>query len=78
MKKKKHQIRLWEWILSIGINIIAGTIIWTNNTVDLLVKFGWKTVNGGQAILFFMIIMAFSLSWFITIIMRKRGVFKNE
>ena len=70
---KKTKVPLWEWILSISISIIAGTIIWTNEAFDLLTKFGWKDINEGQAILIFLIITAIGLSWFITIILRQRG-----
>ena len=69
MKNKK--IKLWQWIISVIITAVSGITVWTNESVDLLSKFGF-IVEPGVAFIIFGLSFIIGLSWLMAIIM-KRG-----
>lgn len=70
MKSKK--IKPWEWILSLLITGTSGSIIWTNNSIDLFNKLGWA-LNPGQAFMVLGISFMFGLSWISYLLFKKGG-----
>jgi len=70
-KKNLSKNEKIQAFFSILVASFAGGIIWTNNSIDLLNKFGWETVNGGQAFLVFAILFLAGLSWFVVSIAKK-------
>lgn len=57
--------------IAIVVSVFAGATVWTNNSLDLLNKFGWTSINQGQAIIFFAFLMVVGLAWFIVSIANK-------
>ena len=70
-KNKLDKSEKIQAFLAILVSSFAGGVIWTNNSIDLLNKFGWESVNGGQAFLVFSVMFLASLSWFIISIAKK-------
>ena len=70
-KNKKPRVPIWQWIVSISIVIISATIIWTNESMDLLNKIGFN-FTPGQAIVIIFLIMTFSTTWVIISILRHK------
>jgi hypothetical protein len=57
--------------LSIVLSTLAGATIWTNNSIDLLNKLGWTTINEGKAFLVFASLFVIGLAWFVVSIAKK-------
>lgn len=66
----KRKVAIWEWIVSIVLTGTGGALIWTNETIDLLSKFGFNLSPGLNFIIFGLTFMI-GVSWILTIYLRK-------
>lgn len=73
MAKRRSKVKLWEWFVSILITFISAVIIWTNESIDLLLKFGFN-FSPGISTLIFLFITACGLSWLMLNLFRYKKI----
>lgn len=67
--RKMPKAKLWEWIVSILLTGTGTAVIWSNESIDLLSKFGFNLSPGLNFIIFGLTFMT-GLSWIVTIYLR--------